>query len=65
MTMLDVESVSSQLIIRKLNFLQGQLSHNAVGFGAKTMKSLVDRVDSVSNQGMSGFGEHLWYPVHI
>ena len=43
MTTLDVESVSSRLIIRKLS----QLSHNAVGVGTKTMKSLVDGVDSL------------------
>ena len=47
MTTLDVESVSSRLIIRKLSFLRRKLSHNAVGVGAKTMKSLVDGVDSL------------------
>ena len=52
---IDVESVRSRLIIRKLSFLQRQLSHNAVVVGAKTMKYLVDDVDS--NQGMSGFGD--------
>ena len=64
MTTLDVESVSSQLIIRKLSFLQRQLSHNAVGVGAKTMKSLVDGVDSLCLIKECRDLENISVPVH-
>ena len=37
MTTLDVESVSSRLIIRKLSFLLRQVSHNAVGVGGNLL----------------------------
>ena len=44
-TALDMESVASRIVVRKLGFLKRQLAEGAVGVAAVAMRSLIDDPD--------------------
>ena len=47
MTVLDLESVTSRIVVRKLGFLKRQLAVGAVGVAAVAMRSLLDDPNSL------------------
>ena len=47
MTVLDLESVTSRIVVRKLGFLKRQLAVGAVGVAAIAMRSLLDNPNSL------------------
>ena len=46
-TAMDMNSVTSEVAVRKLGFLKRQLADDAVGVGAVAMRSLVDHPNSL------------------
>ena len=47
MTVLDLDSVTSRIVVRKLRFLKRQLTVGAVGVAAVAMRSLLDDPNSL------------------
>ena len=47
MTVLDLDSVTSRIVVRKLRFLKRQLAEGAVGVAAVAMRSLLDDPNSL------------------
>jgi len=46
-TALEMESITSRVVARKLGFLKRQLAEGAVGVGAMMLQSLMDDPDSL------------------
>ena len=51
MTVLDLDSVPSRIVVRKLGFLKRQLAVGAMGVAAVAMRSLLDDPNSLSLYG--------------
>ena len=49
MTVLDLDSVTSRIVVQKLRFLKRQLVEGAVGVAAVAMRSLLDDPNSWSS----------------
>ena len=47
MTVLDLDSVTSRIVVQKLRFLKRQLAKGAVGVAAVVMRSLLDDPNSL------------------